>query len=310
MGLRRPRAHPTTGATRLRMHRACPKAWRGHPGGQLLEVLAHGIDEHGLARAHHVVADPLLLVQAVALGRVDAEVCPEIGHALGLGEFGHLRFVNHLSNLLSVPSIANGDAGAVRIPVRIIPKGMLHFEAKWCANFSDTPLLTCDFVVFRGGVRKSVFLRVLFPLFHARLPWRHSSLFQLGRQSWPSCHRISPRDFAWVFGTKRGTTQKTFRPPKARSFVFVPGTKQAGLQVADILAEGVNSPFRPLFIHFEEGIMASGFIPARFRRSEVVCCDHDWKNRCWGGLILNQGAPYFRYFSKNAFSFSNGMISI
>ena len=27
------------------------------------------------------------------------------------------------------------------------------------------------------------------------------------------------------------------------------------------------------------------------------------------GLALNQGAPYFRYSSKNAFSFSNGMTS-
>ena len=105
------------------------KSLARHPG-QLLEVLAHGIGEHGLARAHHVIADPLLLVQAVALGRVDAKVCPEVGHVLGLGEFGHLRFVNHLSNLLSVPSIANGGAGVVRIPVRIIPKGVLSFEAK------------------------------------------------------------------------------------------------------------------------------------------------------------------------------------
>jgi len=47
----------------------------------------------------------------------------------------------------------------------------------------------------------------------------------------------------------------------------------------------VNSLFQPLFTYFEEGIMASGFIPARFRRSETVCCDHDWKNRCWG-LVL------------------------
>ena len=73
-------------------------------------------------------------------------------------------------------------------------------------------------------------------------------------------------------------------PPSATEdpqFHFCPGDKkQAGLQVADILAEGVNSPFRPLFTHFEEGIMASDFIPARFRRSEVICCDHDWKNRC------------------------------
>ena len=53
------------------------------------------------------------------------------------------------------------------------------------------------------------------------------------------------------------------------------GQKHVGLQVADILAEGVNSLFKPLFTYFEEGIIASGFIPARFRRSEVACCDHD-----------------------------------
>lgn len=98
------------------------------------------------------------------LRRVDAEVRPEVGHVLGLGEFGHLRSVDHPSNLLSVPSIVNGGAGVVRIPVRIIPKGVLFFEAKWCADFSDTPLLTCGYIVFRGGVRKSVFLRILFPL--------------------------------------------------------------------------------------------------------------------------------------------------
>ena len=58
-------------------------------------------------------------------------------------------------------------------------------------------------------------------------------------------------------------------------FHFCPKDKQVGLQVTDILAEGVNSLFQPLFTYFEEGIIASGFIPARFRRSEVACCDHD-----------------------------------
>ena len=103
---------------------------------------------------------------------------------------------------------------------------------------------------------------------------------------------------------------ENFSATEGPQFHFCPGDKkQAELQVADILVEGVNSPFQPLFTHFEEGIIASGFIPARFRRSEVACCDHDWKNRCWG-LVLNQGAPYFRYSSKKAFSFPNGMMSI
>lgn len=78
------------------------------------------------------------------------------------------------------------------------------------------------------------------------------------------------------------------------------GQKQAGLQVADILAEGVNSPFQPLFTHFEEEIMASGFILARFRRSEVVCCDHGWKNRCWG-LGIESGCALFQIFLKERF---------
>ena len=76
--------------------------------------------------------------------------------------------------------------------------------------------------------------------------------------------------------------------------------KQAGLQVADILAEGVNSLFRPLFTHSEEGIIASGFIPARFRRSEVVCCDHDWKNRCWE-LGIESRCALFQIFLKERF---------
>jgi hypothetical protein len=34
-----------------------------------------------------------------------------------LSKFGHLLFVNHLSNLLSVPRVVNDGAGVVRIPV-------------------------------------------------------------------------------------------------------------------------------------------------------------------------------------------------
>lgn len=78
------------------------------------------------------------------------------------------------------------------------------------------------------------------------------------------------------------------------------GQKQAGLQVADILAEGVNSPFQPLFAHFEEGIIASSYIPARFRRSEVVCCEHDLKNRCWWPGIESR-RPLFQIFLKERF---------
>jgi hypothetical protein len=38
---------------------------------------------------------------------------------------------------------------------------------KWCVDFSNTPLLTCGFVVFWGGVRKSDLPFVLFPLDNA-----------------------------------------------------------------------------------------------------------------------------------------------
>ncbi len=77
-----------------------------------------------------------------------------------------------------------------------------------------------------------------------------------------------------VWGKTRGSAAN-YSASADPQFRFCPKDKQAGLQVADILAEGVNSLFQPLFAYFEEGIIASGFILARFRRSEVVCCDHD-----------------------------------
>lgn len=76
-------------------------------------------------------------------------------------------------------------------------------------------------------------------------------------------------------GQNVGQRRKLFGHRRLAVSFFVPRTKQVGLQVADILAEGVNSLFKPLFTYFEEGIIASGFIPARFRRSEAACCDHD-----------------------------------
>ena len=53
----------------------------------LLEVGAHCV-EHGLASGNHVVADLLLLLERVALGRLAAEVCFEIGHVLRLLQGG------------------------------------------------------------------------------------------------------------------------------------------------------------------------------------------------------------------------------
>lgn len=84
-----------------------------------------------------------------------------------------------------------------------------------------------------------------------------------------TCCRVDVWDKTW-------DNADNFSATEGPQFRFCPGDKkQAGLQVADILAEGVNSLFQPLFTYSEERIMASGFIPARFRRSDVVCCDHD-----------------------------------
>lgn len=62
----------------------------------------------------------------------------------------------------------------------------------------------------------------------------------------------------------------------------------------------MNSLFQPLSTHFEEGIKANSFIPARFRRSEVVCCCHGWKNRCWG-LGIESRCALFQIFLKERF---------
>ena len=72
-----------------------------------------------------------------------------------LSNFGHLCLVNHVFNLPSVSRVVNGGASLVRIPVRIIPKGVLSFRAKWCADFSNTPLMNCGFIVFWVGVWNS-----------------------------------------------------------------------------------------------------------------------------------------------------------
>lgn len=71
---------------------------------------------------------------------------------------------------------------------------------------------------------------VLLPLFHARLPWRHSTLFQFDRRLYLSYRRIPPCDFAWVFGTNPETNSQTISKPRARSFIFVPGTKTGWFQ--------------------------------------------------------------------------------
>jgi hypothetical protein len=54
----------------------------------------HGV-ERGFAGGDHVVADCLLLVQTVTLGRVAAEVCFEIGHVLGLLQGSPFLVVHH-----------------------------------------------------------------------------------------------------------------------------------------------------------------------------------------------------------------------
>lgn len=82
------------------------------------------------------------------------------------------------------------------------------------------------------------------PLFHARLLSSHSSQLKLGCRSRPPCHGIPPRIFAWSIGTKHGTTQKTFRPPKVCSFVFAPGKKRnwfCGFDPLETDVEATNS---------------------------------------------------------------------
>ena len=114
---------------------------------ELIEVLAHGIED-SLAGGDHVVADVPLFLKRVTLWRVHAKIRAEVRHVLGLAEFGHLSFANHGLNLLPMPSTLNGGAEVVRIQVRIIPKGAFSSEVKRCADFSNTPLLTCGFIAF------------------------------------------------------------------------------------------------------------------------------------------------------------------
>ena len=52
----------------------------------------------------------------------------------------------------------------LQIPLLIIRKRAFSCEAKWRAEKLDTPLLTCEYAVFRDGVRKSVLPILLFPL--------------------------------------------------------------------------------------------------------------------------------------------------
>ena len=83
-----------------------------------------------------------------------ADVCAEVCHFLFLLELFPLLLVHHGSNLLSVPSAKNGGSGLLQIPLQIITKGAFSSEAKWCADYSNTPLLNCAFVVFLGRSAK------------------------------------------------------------------------------------------------------------------------------------------------------------
>ena len=122
-------------------------------------------------------ADLLLLLEVVALGRVATEICSEVRHVLGLGEFGHLCVVHHGFNLLSLPSDGNGVSGVVRIPLQIIPKGVLSFRTKWYAGFSNTPLLSCVFVAFRVGVWNSALCEILLLLNRCMNPLQIATVF-------------------------------------------------------------------------------------------------------------------------------------
>ena len=58
--------------------------------------------------------------------------------------------------------------GLLQIPLQIIPKEAFSFEKKWCADFSNTPLLTCENDYFWGEALTSGLPRFLFPLDRGR----------------------------------------------------------------------------------------------------------------------------------------------
>ena len=128
------------------------------------------------------------------------------------------------------------------------------------------------------------------------IPVGSSWVIRLDRRATKSLH-VSP---CGRLGQNVGQRRKLFGHRRPAVSFLSRGQKKAGLQVADILAEGVTSPFQHLFTHSEEGIISSGFIPARFRRSEGICCDQDWKNRCWR-LGIESRCALFQIFLKERF---------
>jgi hypothetical protein len=76
-----------------------------------------------------------------------------------------------------LPSDGNGVSGVVRIPLQIILKGVLSFRTKWCADFSNTPLLSCGFVAFRVGVWNSALCEILLLLNRRMNPLQIATVF-------------------------------------------------------------------------------------------------------------------------------------
>ena len=93
---------------------------------------------------------------------------------------------------------------------------------------------------------------LLLSLFHARMPIRHSSLFQLGCRLSPFYRWIPTRDFAWVFGTNPETSPQTISKPRARIFVFVPGTKTVWLWGSESTEVNVRTGDSLLWCLFSE----------------------------------------------------------
>ena len=98
----------------------------------------------------HIVADLLLLLEVVGLGRVQAEVYAEADHVFFLLELGCGCLVDYGLVSFRASSAKNSDAELVRISVRIIQKERCFFLLSDVSDFSNTTLLNCGFVAFQG----------------------------------------------------------------------------------------------------------------------------------------------------------------
>lgn len=85
----------------------------------------------------------------------------------------------------------------------------------------------------------------------------------------------------WLFGTKRGTTQETVQPPKARSFVLSPGQKRAGFGVRNYSKRMTKRLIVIIETYLVKRIVAGSFIGSRCCRSRGMRKGDKRKNRYW-----------------------------